>query len=341
MLLPACLRRSSPEKKLQETLYYGIGASEKSTPVGAGAFDFSSEKQFSLANEIHSVTYSPELDLRVYLPKQGKLGYLQRGKTGELVPVAPAPGKLFYGHGAFDLERGFFYSTQSTVSSEYQRDQLFDKGEIHAHDLKTFRITKSLPSYGYNPHDLKLDRGRLIVCNGGDKSNVAFIDPTSEKLLKSFDLPGSPHISFGHLELLEDGSLLVASGSRRKSLPCELFGVTLESGLRPFSIPNGLETFFIGQLLSVIHHGDYAYATCPATGHVFAWRLDGRFLSALSFKNASSLAYSPSRKQIIAGSGNFEEQLQVIVENGDHVSLTGIPGPKIRTGSHANLILEG
>jgi hypothetical protein len=343
LLMPSCLRRSSsPEARLKEILYYGVGnsADANAEAIGAGVFDFETEIRLTLENEIHSVTYSPELDMRVYLPKLGKVGYYQKGISGTLMPIKPAAGKFFYGHGAFDVKRKVFYSTQSTVNSEYQRDQLFDKGDVHAHDLADFSIVKTFPSFGNNPHDLKLFGDELIVCNGGDKSNVAFIDLNTQKLSKSFDLPTSPHISFGHLDITHDGSLLVATGSRKKSLPCKLFSISSKTGIKPFEIPQGLETFFLGQLLSVIHHGDYAYATCPATSYVFAWDLSGKFLSALSVKNASSLAYSPSRKQVLVGSGNFKESLRGIIENKEHLSLVEISGHKVRTGSHATLIMS-
>lgn len=341
LVIPSCLRKAPLSNEVtREVLYYGVGASDADPEgsIGAGSFDFLSESRLSLANEIHSITYSPELNLRVYLPKLGKVGYFQRGEKGELKSISPSSGKLFYGHGAFDIKRGVFYSTQSTVSSEYQRDQLFDKGEIHVHSLSDFSPISSFSSFGNNPHDLKIQGNKIIVCNGGDKSNVVFIDLDTKTLLKSYDLHQSPHISFGHLDLLPDGRLLVASGSRKKSLPCKLYSVSEENGLKAFDIPKGLEGFFLGQLLSVTHHENYAFATCPASSYVFAWNLQGQFLSALTMKNASSLAYSPIHKKVIVGSGNFKENLCGISENNGHFSLVEFPNTKIRTGSHATIV---
>lgn len=341
LALPACLRNSPSRSVKKEILFYGVGSADDAPgeAIGAEAFDFNSSLRFPFKNEIHSITYSSKHDIKVFLPKQGGTGYFQKG-NGELRAFLPSEGKLFYGHGAFDEKRNVFYSTQSTVISEYQRDQLFDKGEIHIHKLEDFSMIGTFPSFGNNPHDLKILGDEAVVCNGGDKSNVAFIDLESRKLTKSFDLPTSPHISFGHLEIVNNETLLVASGSRKKSLPCQLFSVSKNQGLRAFEIPPGLETFFLGQLLSVIHHERYAFATCPASSYVFAWDISGKFLSAMTLKNASSLAYSPSRNQVLVGSGNFKERLRGIVEKGEILSLTEVSEHKVRTGSHSTLLTD-
>lgn len=344
LALPSCVpwgsRSTSTAETTLETMYFGYNIEDADPKIGgAGFYDFKSKRQVELAQEIHSVSYSAAHNTKVYLPKLGLVSYYQRG-DGELIPFSPAPGKYFYGHGVFDEKRGLFYSTQSTVLSPNQVDQMYDVGEIQVHSLEDFRIIGSFPSFGFNPHDVTIQGDELIVCNGGDKSNVAFIDLNTRKLIKSFDLPGEKHISFGHLDAVNAETFVVASGSRKASLPCPLYLVNKETGIRQFDLPEPLKPFFLGQLLSVLYHDGHAYATCPATGYVFVWTLEGEFLSALTVRNASTLVYSPKYQGVLAGSGNYDDPLRLLKVKGKIVMMKDIDALPVATGSHALLISQ-
>lgn len=335
----SCLRNKSELVVEQtESLYFGYGGTDKEEgPKGLGIYDFKKVQQIDLGYEVHSAAASTSAKLKVFLPKLGAMAYYQRD-NGPLKPILPSPGKYFYGHGAFDEERKVFYSTQSTVENQDSPKQLYDVGEIHIHSLENLDIIGGFPSFGNNPHDLFIQGDDLIVCNGGAKTSVAYIDLKTKKLRTSFGLPKSPHLGFGHVTPVDSETVAVGTVSRESGKPCEGYLVHRERGLTKLEIPDPLLQFFTGQLLSLCHFDGYVYATCPATGYVFVWDLKGKFVSAVTARNASSLVFSPHHNGVLVGSGNFDDPLRLLKASGNIVTSKVIPGPGARIGAHALLI---
>lgn len=343
LLLPGCLRKfplSATESSPVEVYYFGFGSPENKTyqqkNAGFMSYDFRTTKTIPLENEIHSIAYSETLGLKVFMPKIGKHAYFQRGNE-PLKVFTSIEGKYFYGHGAFDEKRGLFYTTQATSDSSLQRNQMKDKGEIIVHSLKDFSVTGSFASYGNNPHDLRIVNDQLLVCNGGENSNLAIINLEDHKLIKDFSV-NDKNISFGHLEIIDNQNFIIASGNRHKSKPCPLYLVNSDSGLKQAEIPFGMEGEFVGQLLSVLHHDGIIYATCPATHKIFCWDNNGHFVSTLTINEASSLAYSKLLSGVIVGSGDKPEKLKLLKQIGNLIIMKEIEGPELSTGAHSLII---
>ena len=324
-----------------ESLYFGYGTDPDAKGVreyGIKVMSPGKIQKTQLQNEIHSIAYSENHDLKAFMPKQGPVSYYQKS-DGELMAFYPEAGNHFYGHGVFDEKRGVFYTTQSKINtSQYERHQRYDAGEIYVHSLKDFSIIDKFPTYGTNPHDLLIHHDELIVCNGGENSNVAYIDLNSRKLIKAFVTKDGNHISFGHLEIMDDENVIAATGSRRRDKPCLLYLVNKKTGLKRFAVPSGMEDLLFGQLLSVSCFEGHVYATCPGSDFLFAWKNSGEFVAGYPLPSASSLAISEKHQGILVGSGNHLLPLHVARIDGGELVVRKLDWGETMTGAHSLLI---
>ncbi|MGE3609703.1 MAG: DUF1513 domain-containing protein [Bacteriovoracaceae bacterium] len=108
--------------------------------------------------------------------------------------------RYFYGHGCINLEKNELLCTESSKN-------LGQEGFIVIRDLKTLEVKREFPSFGSDPHDIKIsnDKKSLIVANGGGKikSNLCIIDLATEKLIEKYEW-SDPQISFAHFEEIPD-----------------------------------------------------------------------------------------------------------------------------------------
>lgn len=151
--------------------------------------------------------------------------------------LASAPGRHFYGHGAFTADGRYLLTTENAFES--------GAGVLGVRDAAGgYRLLAEIPSGGVGPHALvPLPDGRgVIVANGGLRThpdtgrallnldsmrpNVAVVDVDSGRLRECIELGARYHrLSLRHLDLAADGRLAVAAqhhGSRRDSVPAVL-----------------------------------------------------------------------------------------------------------------------
>ncbi|MFL5783526.1 MAG: DUF1513 domain-containing protein [Bacteriovoracaceae bacterium] len=292
---------------------------------------------FPLENEIHSVAYDPTTKLKVFLPKSGASAFFQIGDEKPKV-FRPDQGNYFYGHGAFDVKRKAFYTTQSLITNDGpSENRKNNKGHIYVHSLDNFRIIDKFPTFGNDPHDIKMVGGEIVVCNGGTDSNVSFIDPASRKLSQSFPLKDE-RLSFGHIDVLDDKTFALVTGAYHAADSPALFLLHRDQGLKKFSFPQGLASYSRVQLLSVAHFENYILATCPHTDSLFVWSRSGEFLHIHHIVDALSLAVSPALNGVIVGSGQNDQPLRLVTFSNNQVQIRPLEWGLRSTGAHSIVI---
>lgn len=297
------------------------------------------DQQISLANEIHSICHSPELDLKILLPKLDKVAYLQQGQ-GPLVKFSPGAGNYFYGHGAIDSKRKLLYTTEARIPEGSEDSDRRDiAGYIYAYSLPDLKPMGKFESFGSDPHDLLISQDRLLVCNGGRSSGVAVINLTTRKLIQNYTLPADEELSLRHITEIDSDNFAVGSLRYFDDQPCPLYHLNLTHGLGLYHMPGALGMSFMkGQLLSVLAHGGYVYATCPMMNSLLVWTSQGEFIGGQVVPRAASLAYSVNERGVIVGSGEESEPGRVARIRNGQLHIEKLPWARRLTGSHSVIL---
>ncbi|MES2525948.1 MAG: DUF1513 domain-containing protein [Bdellovibrionota bacterium] len=337
--LQACRPLDLLTQAPSEGPWFYSGVSLPGKTYGIGATWSSEGRVYPVKNVIHSVVYDDESKLKVFLPKSGAEAYYQTGEN-PLKTFHPAEGNYFYGHGAFDLKRNVFYTTQSAVTADGPNEErMYNKGFIYVHSMDDFRIINKFSTSGNDPHDLRIVGDEIVVCNGGHLSNVSFINPDSGKVSQSFPL-NDEMLSAGHIEMLDSENFVIVTGSYRQHYPPAIYSLNRETGLKKFPIPEGLDPLFRVQLLSVVNYRNLILATCPQTDSLFVWDKDGKFFGAHQIKKAASLAVTHELGGVIVGSDLDSEPLRLISFDAGQMKVKALDWGPRNTGSHA-LVIPG
>lgn len=195
-------------------------------------------------------------------------------------PIATAPNRQFYGHGAYSADGSLLYATESVLDDDY-------RGVLVVRDAKTLAELGEVPTYGTSPHDCHLlsDGKTMLVANGGGRigsgamPSVTYVDLASEALLERVDLT-EERFNAGHLGITTRGDLAVVSAPR-DGLPNphqQLGAVTLvPKGKPPMTLkrPQSVTERMLGEALSVcIYEPDgLVVATHPDGNMVSMWNL--------------------------------------------------------------------
>ena len=195
-------------------------------------------------------------------------------------PITTKEGRAFYGHGAFSRDGSLLFATETRLDTH--------EGLVSIRDGKTFADLGEFPTYGKNPHDLKLiDDGKtLLMTNGGatvedpeGAPNVSFVDVSSTKLLEKLAFE-TPRINAGHLALSRNRDLVAVSAPRDGLPKTALGGVTIQRGGQgPFvtmSEPSEVISRMVGESLSLCIH--------EATGVVGVTNPDGNIVTFWDLK---------------------------------------------------------
>lgn len=341
LLLPSCVPSvQTPQLSGSETIYSGfrVGAPYVSKPAGLIiSSEFATEK-ITFANEIHSILHSKKLSLKVFVSKLELLSYAQYG-TGKYVEIHAEEGNYFYGHGAIDEARNVFYSTQAKITKERDDGARGDlQGWVYVHSLPDFRIVDRFPTFGNDPHDVKLIGNELYVCNGGTDSSITVIDLDNRKLVSEFKV-NVPHLSLRHIEQVNDQNFIIATLTSDLKKTTPLYGLNLKTGLRAYKTPVEVEEAFMrSQLLSVCHHQGHVFASCPATHMILVWDLSGQFIGGHSVMAAAGLAVSEKLGGVIVSSGAPGEKAKIVSVENDTIRTRSIHWASGLTGSHATVV---
>jgi hypothetical protein len=339
---PASLVANAPAAPVSDEVFY-TGYRMADTPYdhhdsGLVCVTPKGIKKINLKNEIHSVLYSKSRNLKIFITKLEKVSFYQIG-DGELMPFYPGKGNYFYGHGVIDERDGLLYTTQSKATSNrqdiYRRKE---QGYLYAYSLADMKLVDRFPTYGRDPHDMKILGEELIVCNGGQFSNVVFIDRLTKKLKASYST-AFQHISLRHIDIIDLDNFVIAPLTLDRDKSCMLFLLNRQKGLIPWKAPEEIDLVLMRhQLLSVVVYKGHIFATCPQTDTLLVWDLDGRFSGAHKIVGASSLVASPVHGGILIGSGEHGVPFHLAKVSGKQINLTALDWGRGAIGSHAFLV---
>lgn len=303
--------------------------------LGAATISQQSLKHLPIANEIHSALYSTREELRIFLPKLGDHAYAQR-KDGLIKVFSPAPGNYFYGHGEIDNDRNILYTTQAAIPKGGSR--LTETGSIQMYSLSDLRRIGELPSYGNDPHEMKIFGNIMVVCNGGSNSNIAFIDLETGKLKASYG--GVPsHISLRHIVQIDELNYAVATLSHDVAQRPHLYHLHTQHGLSVNKDHEKIKSIHLNeQLLSIVSFNDNIIGTCVKTQTVLVWDRKGNLRGTHSLPLASSAMVSKKLGGVLIGSGHPLVPFHLLKINNNSYTLEMLSWGQGITSSHAKLV---
>ena len=333
---------SVPEQELFYSGYWVGKVSAKDTnpdqEVGLFINGESIKKRIPLKNEIHSIEYSKDLDVKVFIPKLGASAYYQVGQ-GEIIELPAVEGYHYYGHGHIDNKRKRLYLTKARV--KYTRKEIERRDEpgfIYSYSLPDFKLAEVFTSHGFDPHDILMSEDKIIVCNGGTNSRVSIIDPDNKSLVKEYKL-NSPHLTLRHIEKIDDKNFCIGPLTIDQNKPCPPIVLNLDSGFRHF------DTSYLfdmansrKQILSILHHDGHIYATCPGTNSALVYTVEGKFIGGVIIDSCSSLVYSKRLKGVVAGSGEYTEAAKLLTVKDGKLNFESISWAHDLIGSHATIV---
>ncbi len=206
-------------------------------------------------------------------------------------PIATAPHRSFYGHGAYSLDGAVLFATETVRETR--------AGVLLARDADTLAVLGEVPTHGLAPHDCTLrPDGVMVVTNGGGaigdddpaaRPCVTWVELATGKLLERLTL-ASPRYNTGHLALGDAGALAVVSAPRDGLAPSTHRGaLTLRAPGREaltMEAPRPVVDRMLGETLSVLLDAarDLVAATNPLGDLLSFWRVDGTCRGALSVR---------------------------------------------------------
>ena len=317
---------------------YRVGEAYENTNAGMHMGSFTTNQRFKLANEIHSVVYSPKFDLKVYVSKLEKLSFSQVG-DGEIFPVPADEGNYFYGHAVIDEKRGVAYFSEAKITkTRDEMDRISEPGFIYIRTLPDMKLIGRFSSHGHDPHDLKIVGDELIVCNGGQNSSIAFIDLNTKEHLRSFFV-NEEHISLRHITQKDADNFIVAPLTRDMNKPCPPYALNVRTGLKRFEHPFTVEIAMMrAQILSILSYDGYTYGTCPLTDTLMVWDANAKFIGGHHIPSACNLVYSKKYGGVICGSGYETEKARLIKIIDKKVVTTELDWAKDISGAHSIII---
>lgn len=341
LILQACLPVKNKGSVLSNPEQFYSGFRVGDAYVSPGGLVISSPlstEKVKFANEIHSIIHSEKLGLKVFVSKLELLSYAQYGNQ-PYVEIKAEEGNYFYGHGIIDEKRNLFYSTQAMKTNDRDdgaRNNV--KGYVYVHSLPEFEIIDKFPTFGTDPHDMKLVNDQLVICNGGNDSSITILDMNSRKLVQEFKI-NIPHLSLRHIEPVNDQNFIVATLTSDLKKTTPLYGLNLKTGLRAYRTPVEIEkTFMRSQLLSICHYKGHIFATCPATHTVLAWDVSGEFVGGQRITAAAGLAVSKEFDALIVGSGDPKEKAKVLTVVNGAIRIQNIDWAQGLSGSHVTVV---
>ncbi|MBW2271556.1 MAG: DUF1513 domain-containing protein [Deltaproteobacteria bacterium] len=252
--------------------------------------------------------------------------------------IEPAPGRWFYGHGAFSPDGALLYSTETERATQ--------QGVLAVRDAKTLERLGEVPTHGASPHDCHLiESGRVMVStNGGGtkksphRPSVTWVELSSGKLLDRLELD-TPLLNSGHVGLAADRGVVVVSAPRAGLPTTDPGGVSI--GRRGVSLltmvdPKEIATRMQGEALSVAIHPPTGIAavTHPDANRLTFWSLHTqRFAGALELVKPRGVALNADGSAFWVSQGASADLIAVSPETREV-----IPGRERKntliTGSH-------
>lgn len=274
----------------------------------------------------HAVALAPDGGLAIAFarhPRDFAVAFSPRGAE-EPVLFRTAPGRHFYGHGAFAADGRLLYATENDYAAA--------RGVIGVYDVAGgFRRVGEFASGGVGPHELLLLPGDLLaVANGGIETHpdagdaklnlatmapsLALIDLRQGDLRARYHLPAGLHqLSIRHMAADAAGSLWFGcqyEGTAEDRPP--LVGrLAPESGLSLIADPEPVRLTLANYIGSVAagRDGTVIAASSPRGGRIVFFAADGRFLGVRDLADGCGLAPATGDAFIATAGGGEIERL--------------------------------
>lgn len=273
-----------------------------------------------VADRAHSVAVAPGGAVAVFFARRpGRAAWQLDLAAGGIVRTwRAAPGRHFYGHGAFSADGRRLYASEN----DYQNA----RGVIGVYDIAAGRRIGELPSHGTGPHDLRLlpDGRTLVVANGGIETHpdvprealnldtmqpsLAYVDSADGRLLERVR-PPHHWLSVRHLWAAPDGLVGVAmqyQGPPADRVPLVAFHRRGEPDLRAALAPLAEQRAMQGYTASICIDPASAVAavTCPRGDVVTLWdTAAARFIAAQRLTDAGGVNLAPGGGGFVVTTG--------------------------------------
>ena len=237
--------------------------------------------------------------------------------NGQLVAqIRCQAGQHLNGHACFSADGQYLFTGESLISK--------GQGEIVVRDSTSYQIVGRFPSYGIEPHELKLlpDGNTLVVANGGIlthpesgrkklnldtmHSSLTYVDVNTGNLVDDFTL-AEPKASIRHLDVAADGSVVFATQLQR-----DVMTSNQVIALGGYHTPDGRPQLFEQPTAVIARLNDYmgsvrvnqksrlAGFTSPRGNLAVFWHLDsGEFAGYHSFHDVCGIACSTDDQHFV------------------------------------------
>ncbi len=261
----------------------------------------------------HGCNFFPDApNLAFVFEKRGLGCCILDWTSGEVVrTIAPASGRMFYGHGAFAPGGAHIYASQTIAATGEGLVAILD---AQGHELGTF------PTHGARPHDLRLiDDGKVLVAgnaggvHGDEAPSVTYVDVQSHKLLERVGVKDDD-INVGHIDIAADGELVMASAPREGMSKEGRGGVALRpQGGEPRQMPSAPAIpGMVGEALSICidETRRLVAVTHPSGGLMTVWDLDGqRMRASIDLPDVRGVVQAGDGEHLVVSHGQGELSL--------------------------------
>jgi hypothetical protein len=257
--------------------------------------------------------------------------------------IDAAPGRHFYGHGAFSTDGGTLFVTENDVAS--------GDGVVGIYDASDrYRRIGEYASYGVGPHELILtpDGKTLAIANGGIRTDpdqgraklnldemapsLVFADLDDGRLLDQAVLPKDLHqLSIRHLAQLADGGIAIAmqyEGGRQDRAP--LVAVHHQGKITPLWAPDDIQRRMrhYGGSVAVDKAGRLIAVSAPRGNLVTFWDGEGlRYLTSVEIEDGCGVAPTEQAGQfLLTGGTGLVRLVQPRSETIAPVAIAGLDG---------------
>lgn len=310
---------------------------------GVGSTHFS----LPLPERGHAMAFHPTRPhMVVFARRPGRFAVVIDDDEGvALRRIDAAPGRHFYGHGAFSTDGRILFATENDCESGQGVVGLYDAGD-------DYRRVGEYPSHGVGPHELILmpDGKTLAIANGGIRTHpdhgraklniddmapaLVFADIADGRHLDRAVLPDAQRqLSIRHLAVLADGRVAVAmqyEGPKTDDVP--LVAIYDGPGLRTLEGPKDVRRRMrhYGGSIAADRSGDLIAVSAPRGNLVTFWEgRDGRYLTAVEIQDGCGVAPAdrPGAFVLTGGAGDVL-LVRPLTDEIDHIALTGLAGAR-------------
>lgn len=286
----------------------------------------------------HDITFDPVSRRSVVFARQPGTFAVVFDHTGRSEPqtIASAPGRHFFGHGAFSPDGGLLYATENDFDNA--------AGVVGVYNAQDgFSRLGEFSTHGVGPHELLLlsDGRTLAIANGGIethpdfgraklnlstmKPSLVFIDRMSGDLIEEHVLPPALHkLSIRHMDIDAGGTVWFGCQYEGPASDQPLLVGKAKPGSdltlldMPQDVLGGLRNY-VGSVAANPSAGTVAVSSPQGNSMAIIDASTGEVRSSLSLKEVCGLAPDQSAFMATTGTGEIVDPKGEAVDMQDYV----------------------